>query len=305
MPLFLFAGQSNMQGNIDPALFDQIVKILISSESEPVKKKNIEAALNHWYLTYSDGYAKYAYDPQVSTLEANAVVGLHKNGIIDANFPNPPKNNTAYCTDSTSAATPVATNCGNTFGPELIFSREYAHKTTSPFTVVKVVEGGTTLAVDWISPSASNGHPGPMYKQLAARIASLKSNPKSIHADCATGTCAFKAFVWFQGENDSMDENYANAYANNLKHFIQDVRTLLGDPNFPVVIVQIGFWPTTLAYGSTVIQAQADFVKNTPHTTLVTTMDLSHYFHFDPAAQMIIGKRVEAAVETVAPTLKP
>lgn len=301
MPLFLFAGQSNMQGNVDQNLFNQLVKILALHERDPIKQKKLENALNKWYLTYGNGYAQYAYNRKVSALEANDLVGLKKAGLIDRRFPQPPRNNLAYCTDTMNPAVPLATSCGNPFGPELLFSRAYAKNTSDPFTVVKVVEGGTSLAVDWISPSASNGHPGSMYKELADRIASLRNDPKSIHPHCASSgkACAFKAFVWFQGENDCFDQTYAENYANNLKHFITDVRAMLGDPTFPVVIVQIGYWANTLPYGPTVLQAQADFVKNTPNTKLVTTLDLSQYFHYDPAAQLIIGQRVAGAVKHV------
>ncbi|HSX20461.1 MAG TPA: sialate O-acetylesterase, partial [Gammaproteobacteria bacterium] len=286
MPLFLFAGQSNMQGNVDPVLFKQLVNILVSHETDPTKIKQLQKALNSWYLNYQGGYARYAYNPQVSAMESRNLVAMRNNGLINAKFPQPPINNLAYCTDTTDPAVPLAATCGNPFGPELLFSRALAKNSVNPFTIVKVVEGGTSLAVDWISPSASNGHPGPMYQQLAARIASLRNDPQSIHQNCDnSNACAFKAFVWFQGENDCFNESDATSYASNLKHFISDVRGMLGDPNFPVVIVQIGYWPTTLPYGAPVIQAQADFVKNTPNTTLVTTADLSQYYHFDPAAQ--------------------
>lgn len=301
MPIYLFAGQSNMQGNIDPDLFNTLIKILKSNQSH--KQKALTNALNNWYLHYDDGYAKYAYAPKVSALEANQLIAMQNSKFIDAKFPNPPQNNTAFCTATNDPATPVATNCGNPYGPELMFSRVFAKNNKDPFAVVKVVQGGTSLAVDWISPSASGGHPGPMYKQLSARIASLKSAPASIYPSCATGNnaCKFQAFVWFQGENDCFEQKDADAYASNLKHFIADVRAAIGDPNFPVVIVQVGYWPNTLPYGPTVLKAQADFVQNTPNTTLVTTVDLSQYFHFDPAAQLIIGERIAEGVKKVAP----
>lgn len=304
MPIYLFAGQSNMQGNVDPTLFHDLLRILDSNQNHNSKQSNLEKTLNDWYLYANNGYARYAYSPPVSAMEAQKLLEFKKQGLITATFPNPPPtNNVAFCTCTDQAAKPMTDNCGNPFGPELLFSKKIAKTNHKPFTVVKVVEGGTSLAHDWISPSASNGNPGPMYVRLANRIASLKQAPETIHANCKLNgsACKFKAFVWFQGENDCFDQSSADAYANNLEHFISDVRTALGDPNFPVIIVQVGYWPKTLPFGPTVMKAQADFVNKTPNTALVTTVDLSQFYHFDPAAQLIIGARVANSVTKLAP----
>lgn len=303
MPIYLFAGQSNMQGNVDPILFHDLLRILDSNKKPKDKINGLEKRLNNWYLYANNGYARYAYSPDVSEMEAQRMLEMKKQGLITATFPNPPKNNVAFCTCTDQAAKPMADNCGNPFGPELLFSRKIANATHKPFTVVKVVEGGTSLAHDWISPSAANGHPGPMYIKLTDRITSLKQAPDTIHAHCklSGNACKFKAFVWFQGESDCFDKSSADAYSSNLEHFIADVRTALGDPNFPVIIVQVGYWPKTLPFGPIVMQAQADFVNKTPNTALVTTVDLSQFFHFDPAAQLIIGERVANSVSKLAP----
>lgn len=300
MPVYLLAGQSNMEGNVDPELFNGLLKKIQAGKN---KKNRLEKELNAWYEDFAGGYARYAYDPLVCAHEAQLLLNLKRDRLINAVFPRPDKKNTAYCTNSSDAARPLSANCGNPFGPELMFSKKLAKQINKPFTIVKVARGGTSLAVDWISPSASNNNPGPMYKELAARIASLQNDPKSIHAKCAktTGACKFDALIWFQGENDCFDKEYAENYRENLAAFVNDVRALMNDPNFPVVIVQVGFWASTLEYGATVLKAQADFVADTPNTALVTTDDLSKFYHLDPAAQMIIGERAAVALNKIKP----
>ena len=47
-------------------------------------------------------------------------------------------------------------------------------------------------------------------------------------------------FVWFQGWNDMINPDYTAAYAENMAHFIRDVRKDLKVPNMPFVIGQMG-----------------------------------------------------------------
>lgn len=47
-------------------------------------------------------------------------------------------------------------------------------------------------------------------------------------------------FVWFQGWNDLINSQLADAYAGNMECFIRDVRKDLGIPKLPFVIGQNG-----------------------------------------------------------------
>jgi hypothetical protein len=304
MPVYLFAGQSNMQGNVDKQLFSNIFSIIHSGHGIKTIQPEVEETLNNWYQTYSNGYAKYAYSPEVSQKEAGELVALRKQGYLGASYHRKQRNRqNAFCTSTNDPAKPITSEaCGNPFGPEYMFGRVMS--LSSPFTVLKVAEGGTSLSTDWISPSAaSNGRPGPMFEQLVTRIKSLVNNSTSVHKACANENCYFKAFVWFQGENDCFEEGTATSYASNLKGFISDVRAAIGDPNIPVVIVQLGYWATTLSFGPLVMRAQEEFVQQTQNTILVRTSDLSRYFHFDPAAQIIIGQRIARAVQMLHASL--
>ena len=103
-----------------------------------------------------------------------------------------------------------------------------------------------------------------------------------------------------KGENDAFSKPFATAYEKNLAALIDDVRAAIGNPVLPVVIVQIGYWASTLAYGREVIEAQAKYVASDPRSILVRTMDLSRYYHFDPASYLVIGSRMARAAMQVA-----
>ena len=168
----------------------------------------------------------------------------------------------------------------------------------SATSLIKVAVGGTTLYVDWRSP-LSGGTVGPLYTQLRSRIQSLKSDPASVNPLCKTQSCRWSAFVWFQGENDSFNKANGESYEQNLKNLIADVRSDVGSPSLPVVIVQTGRWAQSLTYGKNVAAAQKSVVSADKFARLVTTSDLSGWYHYDPAAQLIIGDRVAQAVQAL------
>ena len=157
--------------------------------------------------------------------------------------------------------------------------------------------------VNW-RPPLSGGTTGYLYSQLRTRIQSLKLDPASVNPSCKTRACRWFAFVWFQGEADS-DGNpekssaNADAYEQNLKNLIADVHKEVGSPTLPVVIVQTGAWAQGLSYGKIVAAAQTSVVNADKYTRIVTTSDLSKFYHYDPAAQLIIGERVALAVQSL------
>lgn len=188
------------------------------------------------------------------------------------------------------------TACGDNYGPELMFAHSFPTK-KSPLKlqrigVIKVARGGTQIT-EWMK---NGGRDLKMWQVTADTIAAAKGS--------------IEAFVWFQGESDSFDEENKNDYYDNLTTYIADIRNEIFQSSskfqkasdVPVVIVELGPW---IYYGvdPTVIEAQREYVKNTANTALVNTGNnddenkrLSKFYHFDAAAMMIIGDRIAKAV---------
>jgi Carbohydrate esterase, sialic acid-specific acetylesterase/Galactose binding lectin domain len=295
MPVFLLAGQSNMVGNVDPTLFQTLLDELVHGSSSGLQTRLV-GELRNWYLNTNDGYASYGYSDAMATFESSELIRLHAAGFVDARLTSPYSK--VWCSMNDAKVAPLTTNCGSPFGLELVLGHVLGTTAYSPASLIKVAQGGTTLYTDWRSPR-SGGTVGPLYVQLRSRIQSLKSNPASINPACTTQSCRWSAFIWFQGENDSFDKPNAQAYEQNLKNLIADVRGETGASTLPVIIVKIGKWAQSMAFGSTVAAAQQSVVKADPNARIVSTDDLSGFYHFDPAAQMIIGERVARSLQTI------
>jgi hypothetical protein len=281
LPVFLMAGQSNMIGRVDGALGRQLVND-VSNNNFNAFRSNLE----NWYRADGAGAPSSA----ITQTQWNGMVALKNAGLISSALFNPLSG--VYCSifwneDNTPLATlSMFSRCGGDFGPELMLGHRLAKAGRAPTALVKVAAGGSSLAEEW-KPNSF------MRNALKGRINDLTSRPTSIHPECDSRTCRFKAFIWFQGENDSFDQAAATAYGQNLRSFIREVRSWTGSPSLPVIIVQIGMWAQKEAdYGKLVAKAQETIAQTEGNVTLVKTDDLSEHYHFDPAAQLIIGGRV-------------
>ena len=294
MPVFLLAGQSNMEGNVDTNLFKTLLGELALGTSSGIEARLAEQ-IRVWHQVTNAG-ASYGYSAPMATLEASELVRLNAAGLVGSNLSSPYAK--VLCSKNTTPVAPLTTNCGNPFGPELVLGHALGKAGYSATSLIKVAVGGTTLYVDWRSP-LSGGTVGPLYTQLRSRIQSLKADPASVNPLCKTQSCRWSAFVWFQGENDSFNKANGESYEQNLKNLIADVRNDVGSPTLPVVIVQTGRWAQSLTYGKNVAAAQKSVVSADKFARLVTTSDLSGWYHYDPAAQLIIGDRVAQAVQAL------
>lgn len=103
--------------------------------------------------------------------------------------------------------------CG--FGPEVVFG-------TRDVGIVKAAFNGTSLAVDWL------GAPDLLTKALTQAKQAQAAQP--IH---------YAGVFWMQGESDAEVQEWANAYASNLRTLVARVRSELGDPNLPFTVCRI------------------------------------------------------------------
>ena len=300
LPMFLLAGQSNMEGNVDATLFQNILADLASAANTDIKARLAER-IRYWHKDTNNGYAGYGYTPEMAAFEASELVRLNAAGLVGADLTVP--NTKVLCAWNAAAVSPLfvsslPTRCGGAFGPELVFGQALSKAGYSSTSLIKVAHGGTTLYVDWRSP-LSGGTVGPLYTELRSRIQSLKSAPASVNPSCKAQGCRWSAFVWFQGENDSFASANGLSYEQNLKNLIADVRSDAGSPTLPVVIVQTGGWAQSLPFGKNVAAAQKAVVDADRYARLVNTSDLSKFYHYDPAAQLIIGDRIALAVKAL------
>jgi hypothetical protein len=312
LPMFLMAGQSNMEGNVDGPLFNQLLAELATPPSTNMQAR-LKERIRYWHLGI-DGraYPNYGYSSEMADLEASELIRLNAAGLV-GNYltkiiPNvlcswDKETTKTTITELTAIPTDPNKLCGG-IGPEVVFGQALSKAGYSSTSLIKVAVGGTTLYSDWRSPSAG-GTPSSkdLYAKLRARIQSLKANPASVNPSCTNRTCKWSAFVWFQGENDAQVAEGAD-YEKNLKNFIADVRKDVGSPTLPVVIVQIGKWGQSfrvnnVAIGVAVADAQTKVVKEDKYARIVNTADLSGFYHYDSASQLIIGERVSLAVKSL------
>jgi hypothetical protein len=306
---FLFAGQSNMEGNVNGAVAAQLLKAL-SSGTPSTQKDQMVQSLTDWYLKDNMGYASYGYSPAIVSREVELLAQISRAGVV-GQYLMQPRADVLYSNNGSIPA-PLNLKAGDGFGPELAAGRMAGETLAGPVAIAKVAYGGTNLYENWLSPSAASERKretGPLYLKLAEQIKNLSSDPARIHPSCTSLNCRWEAFVWFQGESDSFSSANGAEYEKNLGHLIADVRKATGNPNLLVVIVQIGVWAKDqggatdggVAGGLAVYRAQARVVAADARAKLVQTDDLSGFFHYDPAAQWIIGTRIGVALGQQCP----
>ena len=296
LPVFLLAGQSNMEGNVDAALLEELLAELATGPADTLEER-IAEALTTWYQTYDDGYALYGYSPEMVARQAAELARLRSIGVLSDSITAPLEE--VLCGRNDDAVAPLQATCGNPIGPEWVLGHVLAGTEYAPTSLIKVVRGGTSLLVDWLSPTSAEALEAPVgeqYEALQRRIASLADAPETVHPMCVSETCSWGALLWFQGENDCFDAPNAEAYEANLTRFLADVRAEVGDPDLPVVIVEVGAWAQSLEFGGQVTAAQRAVAAADANAILVPTSDLSGFYHYDPAAQMIMGERIARAL---------
>lgn len=126
-------------------------------------------------------------------------------------------------------------------GPELSMGRTLSDSMPgTKIAFIKYSIGGTYLGKPegWLPPSSNNGNGGNLYKNLMNTIdQALKTFSNAF--DTSKYTPRWAGFVWFQGEFDAFQQNYANAYEKNLTNLIKDIRSKTGVDDLPVIIPMI------------------------------------------------------------------
>ncbi|MDA1264216.1 MAG: sialate O-acetylesterase [Planctomycetota bacterium] len=125
------------------------------------------------------------------------------------------------------------------FGPELEFGHQVGDLFDEPVLLIKTAWGGKSLQRDFRPPSAV-GDTGPYYERMLREYSEALADARERFPLLADREPVLKGFVWFQGWNDMVDDEASEAYADNLAHLIRDVRRDLAAPQLPVVVGETG-----------------------------------------------------------------
>ena len=156
-------------------------------------------------------------------------------------------------------------------GPELEFGMVVGDHFQEQVLLIKAAWGGRSLGRDFLPPSAKqpsddelraavdkenennrkNKKPevtldevkeryGRTYREMMKEVTTTLAELGKRFPGYQDQGYEIAGFVWFQGWNDLINPQYADAYAANLEALIRDVRKDLKAPNLPVVIGQNG-----------------------------------------------------------------
>jgi hypothetical protein len=183
---------------------------------------------------------------------------------------------------------------GGKFGPEVGFADTVKaivdgggdSNYSTPVAMMKFAKGSTSLAEDWSHTYINNYMYKGMEKALPDSREKLIDNGKVFN---------IRGVIWYQGESDSQDQAEANSYEANLTAFIGDVRTQLGIPTLPFIIVKVGVQSSELTnfpYIATVRQASQDVADDDVYIKTLDALDYtfrSDGVHLNAAGQYQLG----------------
>ena len=151
-------------------------------------------------------------------------------------------------------------------GTELEFGNVVGDRYAGPVLLIKTAWGGRSLYRDFRPPSSGLPAPevlekmladqkkrkpeatlegvkepfGKTYRAMLEDVNATLADLKAVIPSYQGQGCELAGFVWFQGWNDMINDEYTAEYAKHMINFIRDVRKDLKAPNLPFVIGQMG-----------------------------------------------------------------
>lgn len=268
--VFILAGQSNMNAQADPVTYEHQFK-----------------------------------DERTRTVFAHLLNedGSHKT-----------RDDVSYSFRETHTQLTVGVDPKKRFGPELGFGWVVGEAFDEPVLIIKTAWGGRSLYHDYRSPSAglpddaelekqlknrqhlirtrnksrNQNRPIPTmddikaaygytYRDMIAQVKNVMAKYETLHPSLKGKKLELAGFVWFQGYNDMINRAYVAEYADNLRHFVHDVRKDFAAPDLPVVIGQMGINGVYKGDDATADKTeqfkavQAEAAKSIENATLVKT----------------------------------
>ena len=167
---------------------------------------------------------------------------------------------------------------GSWNGPEYGFGHVVGNALDQDVLIIKVATGGTSLQVDWRSPTAvakRGGEVGYMWTHMLRTVKHVLDNLGTEFPEYAGRDYEIAGFGWHQGWNDRTEKGVAE-YEANLVDLIKDVRGEFGK-DLPIVIANTGIGGSEVkGVGLDLINAQgtvADFEKYPGHKGNVAVVD--------------------------------
>ncbi len=127
----------------------------------------------------------------------------------------------------------------DTIGPELGFGWVVGEHYEEPVLLIKVAWGGKAIGKEFRPPSAG-GEVGESYTAMFQEIRRVLASLKQIYPKLVYDEVEIMGIGWHQGWNDRVNQEFNDAYEENLSCFIRDARKELGLPNLPFVIAETG-----------------------------------------------------------------
>ena len=194
------------------------------------------------------------------------------------------------------------------FGPELTFGRHLRKlKPNKKIAIIKYSRGGTS-----IDPEAPNAkgfgcwHPafeggkgeGEDVNQYDHFLATLQKALATgdIDGDEEEDRLVIAGIVWMQGESDAFTEPVAERYEANLKNLMDHIRRTFSEKDGDA---KAEGKRKMMAYGDTVREAQAAFVKKDENAALVTSTDGYTFvdaWHYDTESNIDFGRQFAKAM---------
>ena len=178
------------------------------------------------------------------------------------------------------------------FGPEITLGATAAMETMHELAIVKVAQGGTSLAGD---PNKADWHPHTRGELFDLLIDTVGQATAALEDDGEE--YRFAGLFWVQGERDSRSFDMASSYEANLTDWIAAVRDALDEPGLPVVISRIhdDLPSEAFLYADQVRDAQLAVAGADPLVQWIDADDLSlssDQIHYDETGQLELGRRL-------------
>jgi hypothetical protein len=134
----------------------------------------------------------------------------------------------------------------NVFGPELQAGHVLGNYYSNQVLIIKTAWGGKSLQTDFRPPS-SGGKVGPYYTDMVAIINRVLSDIKREFPAYDGSGYEIVGLAWWHGFNDGCCEKGGiDDYEKNLTNFINDLRKDLKSPQLPIFITEFTGTPSSL-----------------------------------------------------------